>query len=48
MDNTVTLKDEQGAYCKPKEETIRFILNYSKALEYKKLKSGIEIKLIRN
>ncbi len=48
MDNTITLKDEQDAHCKPRKETIRFILDYSKALDYKKLKSGIEIEMIRN
>lgn len=48
MGNSVTLKDEYGAHTKPRKETIRFILDYSKALEVKKLKSGIEIDLMKN
>jgi hypothetical protein len=48
MGNSTTLKDEYGAHTKPRKETLQFILNYSKALEIKKLKSGIEVEMIRN
>lgn len=48
MGNSITLKDEYGAHVKPRKETIRFILDYSKALEIKKLHSNMEIEVIRN
>ena len=48
MGNSITLKDEYGAHTKPRKETIKFILDYSKALEVQKLTSGIEVSLIKN
>ncbi|WP_417589867.1 hypothetical protein [Owenweeksia hongkongensis] len=48
MGNSTTLKDELGSHTKPRKETIRFILDYSKALEVKTLTSGMEIDLIKN
>ncbi|GEM_PF-2179445 len=48
MGSTTTLKNEPGAYCKPRKETIQFLLNYSKALEVKKLASGEYVEFIRN
>lgn len=48
MGNSTTLKDELGSHTKPRKQTIKFILDYSKALEVKKLKSGIEINLMKN
>ncbi|WP_417603793.1 hypothetical protein [Owenweeksia hongkongensis] len=48
MGNSTTLKDELGSHTKPRKETIRFILDYSKALEVKTLNSGMEIDLIKN
>jgi len=48
MGNLTTLKDELGSHTKPRKETIRFILDYSKALEVKKLNSGMEVNLIKN
>lgn len=48
MGNSTTLKDEHGSHTKPRLDTIRFILNYSKALEVQQLKSGIEFNMIKN
>ncbi len=48
MQNFTSLKHELEAQEKPRKDTIQFILNYSKALEVKKLKNGMEIDLIRN
>ncbi|AEV31778.1 hypothetical protein Oweho_0765 [Owenweeksia hongkongensis DSM 17368] len=48
MGNSTTLKDELGSHTKPRKETIRFILDYSKALEVKTLNSGMEIDMIKN
>lgn len=48
MGNSTTLKDEYGAHTKPRKETIKFILDYSKALEVKTLESGLEVELIKN
>ncbi len=48
MGNSTTLKDESGAHTKPRKETLQFILNYSKALEVKTLKSGMKVEMIRN
>ena len=48
MGNSTTLKDEYGAHTKPRKETIKFILDYSKALDVQKLKNGMDISLIKN
>ena len=48
MGHSITLKNGSGAQLKPRKETIKFLLDYSKALEVVKLKSGEEIDLIRN
>ena len=48
MGNSTTLKDEYGAHTKPRKETINFILNYSKALEVKTLKNGMEMNMMKN
>lgn len=47
MGQTATLNGA-GAQCKPKKETIRFILNYSRALSIQNTSSGIQVELIRN
>ena len=48
MQNSITLKDGYGAHTKPRKETVQFILNYSKALEVKTLKSGVEVEYFKN
>lgn len=48
MGSTTILKNEPEAKCKPKKETIQFLLNYSKALEIQKSPSGHEFMFLRN
>ena len=48
MGSITTVNYEPEAQCKPREETIQFLLNYSKALEVKKSSSGQEYEFLRN
>lgn len=48
MRQTSTLKDECDRQYQPRKETVDFILNYSKALEVKKLDQGVEFTMIQN
>ncbi len=48
MRNSTTLTDEHGAQTKPRKETLRFILDYSRALKVETLKSGMDIYLMKN
>ena len=48
MGNSTTLKDGFEARTQPRKETLQFIFGYSKALEIKKLKSGMEVEMISN
>lgn len=45
---TTTFKHVPEACCHPRKETIRFLLDYSKALEVKTLASGEQVEFIRN
>ncbi len=48
MSKTTTLNQEQDAAMLPKEETVKFILNYSKAYSVTKTASGIDLEMIQN
>lgn len=48
MGNSTTLKDEYEAQVKPRKGTVQFILDYSKALEVKSLRNGMQINLLKN
>lgn len=48
MSNTTILRNDSEASARPTKETIRNILNYSRALKVKKLKSGFEFEMISN
>jgi hypothetical protein len=48
MGSTTTVKNIPEAQCKPRKETVQFLLNYSKSLEVKKSPSGHEYMFLKN
>jgi hypothetical protein len=48
MSKTTTLNQEHEAVMLPKEETVKFILSYSKALSVTKTSSGVALEMLKN
>ncbi|MDZ7846394.1 MAG: hypothetical protein U5L96_06325 [Owenweeksia sp.] len=48
MAHSTTLNNGSGSQLKPRKDTIKFILDYSKAHKLLKLKQGLEIDLVQN
>ncbi|QNR24438.1 MULTISPECIES: hypothetical protein [Croceimicrobium] len=48
MDKTTTLRNDHQVNARPDRQTIKNILNFSKAYRYEKLENGLDFEMIQN